>query len=201
MKRTPMKRGGPIAGKAITVTFSQEHMTQIGGVSSVKFTKRAPLRRRSKKRQEVYDGETCGLCHGTGKSIASAGDHAWEGACLSCGGTGRAEGRYAFNQRILAARPWCEAGERIGRHYEHAGKRDCRKVAHEPNPRYVWTRCAMRSEDVHEILARSAGGSIVEDGNVLAVCRACHTWIGDHPREATALGLRKSRYPARNPKP
>jgi hypothetical protein len=62
----------------------------------------------------------------------------------------------------------------------------------------VFSECARLPCDVHELLARSAGGSILDDKNVLAVCRRCHDWIGAHPKEALALGLRRSRYARRN---
>lgn len=90
-------------------------------------------------------------------------------------GTVDVEGRRALVARLLAERPECQAGPRIG------------------------TACDGPSVDVHEILARSAGGSILDESNCLCVCRRHHTWIGDHPKEALALGLRKSRYPGRNP--
>lgn len=48
--------------------------------------------------------------------------------------------------------------------------------------------------DVHEILPRSAGGSIVERENCIAVCRACHDFIHQHPIDARAIGLLASRY-------
>jgi hypothetical protein len=54
--------------------------------------------------------------------------------------------------------------------------------------------CAGLAVDGHELLARSAGGSITDAGNILLVCRRCHDWIGERPREATSLGLRRSRY-------
>lgn len=54
--------------------------------------------------------------------------------------------------------------------------------------------CDGRAVDGHELLARSAGGSIVEEENIALVCRSCHDWIGAHPREATEVGLRRSRY-------
>jgi 5-methylcytosine-specific restriction endonuclease McrA len=82
------------------------------------------------------------------------------------------DGRRAFVERILSERPECQANL------------EC---------------CTGGACDVHEILARSAGGSILDDENVLALCRACHDWIGNHPKEALAKGLRKSRYPGRNP--
>lgn len=91
------------------------------------------------------------------------------------------DGRRAFVERILRERPWCEACERI----VAFGGWSC------------WL--PHRSEDVHEVLARSAGGSILDEANVLAVCRAAHVWIGDHPKEAITLGLRRSRYAGRNP--
>ena len=88
-------------------------------------------------------------------------------------GSGAAEGRRAFVARILAERPECQA--------------------------VIANVCDGQSVDVHELLARSAGGSIVDDANVRALCRPCHTWVGDHPLEALARGLRLSRYPGRNP--
>jgi len=55
-------------------------------------------------------------------------------------------------------------------------------------------RCDWLAVDAHEVLARSAGGSITDGENILLVCRSCHDRIGSHPQEATKLGLRKSRY-------
>ena len=54
--------------------------------------------------------------------------------------------------------------------------------------------CTTKSVDVHELLARSQGGSILDEENCITVCRNCHTWIGDNPKKATELGLRRSRY-------
>lgn len=84
-------------------------------------------------------------------------------------------GRREVVSRLLRERPWCEAG--------------CR-IANSPRP----SSCAGQSVDVHELLRRSAGGSIVDESNLLCVCRPCHDWIGLHPREAIALGLSLSRY-------
>lgn len=74
--------------------------------------------------------------------------------------------RRAFVERILTERPRCEACLPIrgGRHQR-------------------------RSVDVHELIRRGQGGSILEDYNVLAVCRPCHDWIGDHPEEAREYGV------------
>ncbi len=88
-------------------------------------------------------------------------------------GSGSVEGRRALVGRLLAERPRCQAA--------------------------IVNVCAGDSVDVHELLARSAGGSILDETNCLCCCRPCHQWIGDHPLEALARGLRLSRYPARNP--
>ncbi len=45
------------------------------------------------------------------------------------------------------------------------------------------------SDDVHELKNRSQGGSILEERNLLTVCRPCHTRITDNPLEAEGLGL------------
>jgi hypothetical protein len=105
------------------------------------------------------------------------------------------EGRRRFVARILRERPACEAGKLIGR-YLMRDRLGSTAICE------LWFRfdaCTGDSVDVHEKLARSAGGSIVDDANVLAVCRPCHDWIGNHPKEALALGLRRSRYVGRNP--
>lgn len=47
------------------------------------------------------------------------------------------------------------------------------------------------SVDVHELVRRSQGGSILEDENLVTVCRQCHTRIGNEPALAFSLGLAK----------
>lgn len=49
--------------------------------------------------------------------------------------------------------------------------------------------CANDSYDVHEVITRARGGSILEPDNVKALCRKHHDWIHAHPEDATALGL------------
>ena len=43
----------------------------------------------------------------------------------------------------------------------------------------------------HELVKRSAGGSIVDPGNVVLLCNAHNTAVEDHPKEARRLGLVK----------
>ncbi len=80
------------------------------------------------------------------------------------GTDGKGEGRRAFVARILTARTTCEA------------------CGEQP------------ATDVHEKLRRSAGGSITDDANVLALCRPCHEWVHHHPEAAMKRGLLESRY-------
>lgn len=47
------------------------------------------------------------------------------------------------------------------------------------------------SQDIHELVRRSQGGSVVDEGNCIAVCRPCHTRIGNYPLLAFDLGLAK----------
>ena len=63
------------------------------------------------------------------------------------------------------------------------------------------TRCEARSGvctgqpvDVHERLTRARGGSILDEANCMAVCRACHSYIHDNPKWATEQGFLISRY-------
>lgn len=49
--------------------------------------------------------------------------------------------------------------------------------------------CAGRAVDVHEILSRGRGGSILARENLLCVCRPCHDWITGNPARSEELGL------------
>lgn len=71
--------------------------------------------------------------------------------------------RRSLVAELLAERPWCEA--RIP------------KV------------CTGRAVDVHELLRRSQGGSILDRANCVTVCRRCHDWIGHNPTAAVTAGL------------
>jgi 5-methylcytosine-specific restriction endonuclease McrA len=51
-----------------------------------------------------------------------------------------------------------------------------------------------RSVDVHEIVRRSQGGSILDEENLMCVCRPCHFRIGNYPQLAFDLGLAKHAY-------
>lgn len=75
--------------------------------------------------------------------------------------------------RLLEERPWCEACPVFA---THDGK-------------VVYNR--QRSVDIHEIKRRSQGGSILDESNLLAVCRDCHRRIGNYPELAFSLGLAK----------
>jgi len=46
-----------------------------------------------------------------------------------------------------------------------------------------------KTTDVHELVNRSQGGSILDTNNLLAVCRSCHSRITTEPKEAEMLGL------------
>lgn len=53
--------------------------------------------------------------------------------------------------------------------------------------------CARPSTEVHEILSRARGGSILDPQNCAAFCHDCHRWVTEHPRDAHAEGwLRQS---------
>lgn len=56
----------------------------------------------------------------------------------------------------------------------------------------VWDyRCTGRATDGHEIKSRARGGSILDDANVMPVCRYCHMMITTHPLEAHERGFLK----------
>ena len=49
--------------------------------------------------------------------------------------------------------------------------------------------CTMTPTDVHEILTRGRGGSIIEPENCLALCRSCHFFITTEPAWAKQNGF------------
>jgi 5-methylcytosine-specific restriction endonuclease McrA len=81
--------------------------------------------------------------------------------------------RRPFVEEILAKYPACQACPVFAKHDE--------KLTYRRN----------RSTDVHELIRRSQGGSILDPDNVIAVCRPCHTRIGNYPQLAFDLGLAK----------
>lgn len=79
--------------------------------------------------------------------------------------------RVLLVKRLLLERPWCEA---------------CPIFAgHDGVVSYV----RRPSQDIHELKRRSQGGSILNEENLMAVCRKCHRRIGEHPQLAFDLGL------------
>lgn len=74
-------------------------------------------------------------------------------------------------EKLLEEKPYCEACPVFAKHDEKS----------------VYTR--QRSQDIHEIVRRSQGGSILDENNLLAVCRKCHTRIGNYPQLSFELGL------------
>lgn len=75
--------------------------------------------------------------------------------------------------RLLEERPLCEACPVYAKHDGAA----------------LYQR--RRSVDLHELVRRSQGGSILDEDNIICVCRDCHRRIGNHPQEAFDLGLAK----------
>lgn len=76
-------------------------------------------------------------------------------------------------EKLLNEKPLCEACPIFAEHDELA------------------TYVRRSSQDIHEIVRRSQGGSILDEDNLMAVCRPCHTRIGNYPQLAFDLGLAK----------
>lgn len=76
-------------------------------------------------------------------------------------------------EKLLQERPYCEACPVFAEYDEKA------------------TYIRQRSQDIHEIVRRSQGGSILDEKNLMAVCRKCHTRIGNYPQLSFELGLAK----------
>lgn len=81
--------------------------------------------------------------------------------------------RRALVAKMLNERRYCEA---------------CPVFAKHDN---VVTYIRKGSVDIHELVRRSQGGSILDESNCMAVCRECHMRIGNYPELAFQLGLAK----------
>jgi 5-methylcytosine-specific restriction endonuclease McrA len=79
-------------------------------------------------------------------------------------------------EKLLGERPWCQACPVFAQHDE--------LTTYQQRP----------SVDVHEIVRRSQGGSILDESNLMCVCRPCHSRIGNYPQLAFDLGLAKHAY-------
>ena len=81
--------------------------------------------------------------------------------------------------------------KRMERIYEE----DRRRIVRDLLATYpVCVRCWRNpSTDVHELKSRARGGSITDLSNLVCLCRVCHDWVTQHPKEATEQGwLRNS---------
>ena len=57
--------------------------------------------------------------------------------------------------------------------------------------------CSRWATEIHEPILRSAGGSILDAANSVAICRMCHRWVHDNVAEAKKVGLIKTAPPYR----
>ena len=53
----------------------------------------------------------------------------------------------------------------------------------------ICERCqSARATEVHEVLSRARGGSILDRANCRVLCHECHRWVTEHPAAAVAAG-------------
>ena len=63
----------------------------------------------------------------------------------------------------------------------------------------VCERCdSARSTDIHEVVSRARGGSILDPANLVALCRQCHSFITQNPLVAHAEGWSKHSWENEN---
>jgi hypothetical protein len=96
--------------------------------------------------------------------------------------------RRALVERVLAQRPTCEAPSHLRAIVHGLPREDQDEVV--GALRASGPYC--RSSEVHEVLSRARGGSIVDESNVMALCHIHHAWVTAHPRLATMAGLMRS---------
>jgi len=110
----------------------------------------------------------------------------------------REGGRRDVVAKILRERPVCEVCPRLAPHLKGSVSEDEDIIA-----AIAWDHairnCAdrgSRSTEAHEVLRRSAGGSILDAANILATCWYGHRYLHAHPAIARAAGVLSSRYPS-----
>jgi hypothetical protein len=103
--------------------------------------------------------------------------------------------RAAFVKRILEERPRCEFPAEVRQHTALAYALGHRQH-YEPAVEVIGF-CWRASVDVHEKLTRARGGDILDEDNVLAICREHHDWVHANPKAATELGLLLSQWDRR----
>lgn len=101
---------------------------------------------------------------------------------------GIADERRELVARLLSDRPTCEAMSHLRLIVRDLGDEDQRIVVD------AMRACSIRSTEVHEVLSRARGGSILDESNCLSLCHNCHAWVTTHPWLATKAGLLKSRW-------
>lgn len=55
-------------------------------------------------------------------------------------------------------------------------------------------RCGGRADDAHELLSRARGGSITDPGNIVPLCRDCHSHVHLNPAASSAAGYMVSAF-------
>lgn len=56
--------------------------------------------------------------------------------------------------------------------------------------RRICERCGTNpSTEIHEVVTRARGGSILDPANCRALCRRCHAFITEHPKQAHEEGF------------
>lgn len=66
-------------------------------------------------------------------------------------------------------------------------------LAERPSCEIAHDGCTGRATDVHELLSRARGGSILDEANCVTACRRCHDHVTQNPAWAEANGWARSR--------
>ena len=59
----------------------------------------------------------------------------------------------------------------------------------------ICKRCeSAEATEVHEILTRARGGSILDKENCVPLCHSCHSWVTLNPKAAHSEGLLRNSW-------
>jgi 5-methylcytosine-specific restriction endonuclease McrA len=92
--------------------------------------------------------------------------------------------------RLIATKPIPYRSKKMTKMYV-----DRRKLVANMLDDVLCVRCeVVTATEVHEVLTRARGGSILDESNCVPLCNSCHMFCTDYTKEALAEGFLKSRY-------
>lgn len=135
------------------------------------------------------------ICDGCGKSrpiwknaMVDGVRHRFCQYCWSCHPENTKSAKKSTSSKPIAPR----SHKRSKEEKMYAGKRAIFMSTHQMCEANIVGLCTQKASEVHHKAGR-IGDLLLDETKWMAVCRSCHTWIEEHPNEATEMGFRESK--------